>query len=190
MKKVAVTGGISTGKSSVCHILKELGAYVVSADEIVHRLLVPETELGKKVVALLGQDIVVNKAIKRETIANKVFRNDNLLLALEKLLHPEVQKEIEAEYKRVLSSKHRLFVAEVPLLFEAHYEGYYDVILLVCCEEALAKKRMNDSREYERRSKRFASLKDKMEKSTFIIENNGTFAELKTHLTKIYSHLI
>ncbi len=50
LRKVAVTGGLSCGKSSVCRIFKEFGAYVVSADEIVHQLLSPETDLGQEVI--------------------------------------------------------------------------------------------------------------------------------------------
>ena len=54
LKKVAVTGGLSCGKSSVCRIFKELGAYVVSADKIVHQLLSPDANLGQKIVQLIG----------------------------------------------------------------------------------------------------------------------------------------
>ncbi len=54
LKKVAVTGGLSCGKSLVCRILQELGAYVVSADNIVHQLLSSDTNLGQEVIKLLG----------------------------------------------------------------------------------------------------------------------------------------
>ena len=54
LRKVAITGGLSCGKSSVCRIFKELGAYVVSADKIVHQLLSPDTNLGQKVIKLIG----------------------------------------------------------------------------------------------------------------------------------------
>ena len=58
LKKIAVTGGLAAGKTTVCQLFKELGAYVVSADEIVHQLLSPDTAVGQQVVSLLGSDIV------------------------------------------------------------------------------------------------------------------------------------
>ena len=77
LRKVAVTGGLSCGKSSVCRIFKELGAYVVSADEIVHRLLSTKTNLGQQVISLLGKEIITNGKINRSTIAKKVFNDPN-----------------------------------------------------------------------------------------------------------------
>ena len=76
---MAVTGGLSCGKSSVCRIFKELGAYVVSADEIVHQLLSPDTNLGQKIISLLGTEIVVNQKLDRSRIAEMYFKNPELL---------------------------------------------------------------------------------------------------------------
>lgn len=58
LSRVAVTGSIASGKSTVCHLFKELGAYTISADEIVHELLVPDSPLGRSVVELLGREII------------------------------------------------------------------------------------------------------------------------------------
>ena len=66
LKKIAVTGGLAAGKTTVCQIFKELGAYVVSADEIVHQLLSPDTAVGQQVVSLLGSDIVSGQIIRSE----------------------------------------------------------------------------------------------------------------------------
>jgi dephospho-CoA kinase len=90
-RKIAVTGTLSSGKSTVCQLLKEFGAYVVSADEIVHRLLRVETEIGQKVIDLLGEEILSEGQIDRAKIAKKVFRNPQLLQALEQIIHPQVR---------------------------------------------------------------------------------------------------
>lgn len=70
-KKIAVTGGIASGKTTVCHLFEELGAYCVSADEIVHQLLFTTTPVGKAVVDLLGPEIVVDESLCRERIAQR-----------------------------------------------------------------------------------------------------------------------
>lgn len=195
MRKIAVTGGIASGKSTVCQILKEYGAYVVSADEIVHRLLSPETDLGRKIIALLGQDVVVNGVFNHRAIADKVFSNRPLLLQFEGLIHPEVKRIIEAEYQNVShkESEYRFFVADVPLLFEGHFENDYDTILLVITDETICKERFMKSHslnEYERRSKRFMPTTEKIKKSDFTIQNNGSLNDLKKNLNQIIPQLI
>ena len=82
IKKVAVTGGLAAGKTTVCQLFKELGACVVSADEIVHQLLSPGTAVGQQVVSLLGSDIISDQGLDRKKIAAKVFSQPDLLLSL------------------------------------------------------------------------------------------------------------
>ena len=106
--KVAVTGGIASGKSSACRFFKELGAHVVSADNIVHRLLSPETKVGLQVIHLLGPEIVTKGQISRRAIAKKVFNNPLLLEALEKIIHPAVNEELDKEVQRVRSEKEKI----------------------------------------------------------------------------------
>ena len=88
LKRAAVTGGLSCGKSSVCRILSELGAYVVSADKIVHQLLSSDANLGQEIVHLLGPSVLVNQTLDRSRIAHIVFHDSELLKALEALVHP------------------------------------------------------------------------------------------------------
>ena len=103
LKKIAVTGNVASGKSTVCLFLKECGAYVVNADSIVHKLLSPETTLGKSIINLLGYDVIIDGQFDRRAIAEKVFKDYSLLKDLEKILHPEVQKEINKEYQTNLA---------------------------------------------------------------------------------------
>lgn len=191
-EKIAVTGGIASGKSAVCSLFKELGAYVLSADEIVHQLLVPTTHFGKSIIDLLGPDIVEGGRLSRERIAQKVFRESPLLLkALEKLIHPEVQRVIEAKYKAVSHLKrYPLFVVEVPLLFESGQESFYDKVLVVSSSEEDCKKRFRfDADEYERRSERLIPVEDKIKKADLVIENNGSLEDLRQTIQTIVTSL-
>ena len=119
LKKIAVTGGISSGKSTFCQYLKELGAETINADTVVHRLLSPNTILGLQVIDLLGPDIVKDDRIDRSIVASKVFSDYKLLDQLEGLLHPAVFRETERLYQEAVQQAFPLFVAEIPLLFEA-----------------------------------------------------------------------
>ena len=122
LKKVAITGGLSCGKSSVCRLFKELGAHVVSADEIVHQLLSSTKRLGQQVIELLGDDIVVDGKIDRNIIAKKVFEDKILLHSLEKLIHPVVLNEIEKQYQQISNQgTFPLFIAEIPLYLKLRF---------------------------------------------------------------------
>lgn len=196
MKKVAVTGGLACGKSTVCHYLKQLGASCVSADDIVHQLLTPETEVGKKVIAALGPDSVKEGKIDRALIARRVFSDPHKLHTIERILHPAVLKEIENEYERAkkLKTSHP-FVAEIPLLFECAWESYFDVVIAVVASEDVCKKRAEKGspalgRDFENRMQRQMPVKEKLKRSTYTIENNGSLNDLFCQVDAIYKFLV
>ncbi|MBA3956897.1 MAG: dephospho-CoA kinase [Parachlamydiaceae bacterium] len=196
LRKIAVTGGLACGKSSVCRFLKELGAYVVSADDIVHQLLSPNTTLGRQVIQLLGAEIVVNGQIDRLQIAQKVFNHTHTLQTLESLLHPAVYAEIERHYQEALTIRLMppLFVAEIPLLFETKKESDFDAVIVVMAPDALCKQRFQETKkgngdEYTRRAQQQMSVEEKAERATYIIHNNGTLAELQQKVQEIFKQL-
>lgn len=191
MKRVAVTGIIACGKSTVCQRFKELGAYVASADEIVHQLLNPNTEIGQKVIDLLGIDVVVNHQFDKKSIAYKVFSDKSLLTALEKILHPAVREEIDKRYRQAqLLGKESLFVAEIPLLFEGGFYSDYDLCIVVVSDKATCKKRFiektkSNPDEFDKRMARQFSQEEKAAQADLLIYNDGSLEDLK----KVVDHL-
>jgi dephospho-CoA kinase len=197
LRKVAVAGGLSCGKSSVCRVLHQLGAYVISADAVVHQLLSSDTNLCREVVHLLGPTILRNKEIDRSQVGRIVFRNPELLSKLESLLHPAVYREMNSEYEKQLRSVEPpfLFIAEVPLLFESGGEVEFEKTVVVasdpelCCERFM-KATGNDASEYWRRADRQMPIEKKIELADYVIYNNGTLEELRKQTEKIYLKLI
>lgn len=192
--KVAVTGGLSSGKSSVCHLFQELGAYVVSADEIVHRLLVPGTELGQQVISLIGPHSVSNQQIDRNKIAMSVFQNPEQLKALEALLHPAVRHEVERLYqKEAKNTTSPLFVAEIPLLFEAGFAYDFDATIAVIADPKICKERYlqkgSTAEDYERRASRQLPIEEKAARATYIIDNSRTFEDTRQQVKDLFTKL-
>lgn len=197
LKKVAVTGGLSCGKSSVCRILKELGAYVVSADKIVHQLLSSDTNLGQEVVKLLGSDVLVGQQLNRSRIAQIVFQDLDLLRALEKLIHPAVYRELDQDYRRQqsLSNPPPLFVAEIPLLFESGGRRDFDVVIAVIanpdiCYQRFEKATGYDQKEFNKRMAQQLSLHDKAMQADYVMMNNGSLSDLQQTAKELYQELI
>lgn len=194
MKKVAVTGDLASGKTTLCQFFKERGQYVLSADAIVHELLIPTSDLGKKVIALLGSLVVVDNKFDRKKIADIVFQDDTLLEKLERLIHPQVQKAIEMHYRKVIKEQSQcsLFVVEIPLLFEGNFENFFDVIILMTAEDALCRERYRtrENREdYNLRGRRFIPRDEKIDRAHFVLHNNQSKQELKANFETIYEQL-
>lgn len=193
-KKIAVTGGLSSGKSTVCRLFKELGAYTVSADEIVHRLLTSETSIGQQVIHLFGTEILANGQIDRSKIAKKAFSNPKLLKALEDLIHPEVRHEMEKEYRRACA-QYPLFIAEIPLLFETGADKNYSATIAVVadekkCKERFEKKTGDSIENYHQRAGRQLSADEKASRAKYIINNNNSLEELKAAVKELYTLLL
>jgi dephospho-CoA kinase len=171
--KIAVTGGVGSGKTTVCQCFEKLGACVVDADKITHKLL--ETTCKQQVIRLLG---LKDEPIDRKAVAEIVFHDPKLLSQLEQIVHPAVLNEIEKQYKHVCRNTHYTsFVAEIPLLFEIGAETFYDATIAV----------LRNTTTHPERMKRQLSPAQKAAKATHVIHNNGTLDELQTEATRVYA---
>lgn len=195
INKVAVTGGLSCGKTTVCRLFKELGAYVVSADEIVHQQLSPDTNLGQKVIHLIGPEIVINHQIDRSQIAKKVFDHPQLLQSLEDLLHPIVREEVERLYQHVCRAHLApLFIAEIPLLFETGSDRFFDYTIAVIADSYICQRRFqaatgNSKEEYEKRMARQWSVFKKAHCADYLVFNNGKLMDMQQAVKDLFCRL-
>ena len=163
--RLGVTGGIGSGKSTATAFLAELGAAVVSADELVHNLL-EEQAIISRVERHFGGGVLEAEQIDRPALAQVVFNDAGELVWLESLLHPHVKRLIDAWAKEQERRRPRppLLVAEVPLLFETDMADVFDYILLVTAPEATRRRRLSakvTSEEFSRRAARQQPEDDK-----------------------------
>ena len=195
LKKIAITGALASGKSTVLELFEEMGAYILDTDKIVHNLLTHRTDIQEKVIQLLGDDIVDQKGLNRKKIAASVFEDPLLLSQLEKILHPEVRKEVQKKYQETLKEKKwSAFVVEVPLLFETEPEDSFDETIVVHADEAICFKRFETKTkgqkdDYDARMKRQMPPKLKLHKASYVLYNDGTLQNLKKATQKIYSQI-
>jgi dephospho-CoA kinase len=186
--KIAVTGPISSGKSTVCELLSSFSAYIVSADDIVHKLLKSNNQLQDQIVNLLKIPIDFSSRDYRKLIAEVVFKDYDLLIKYEKLIHPLVEVELKNQFLNCTRSQtYKYFVCEVPLLYESGLDAFFDKTIFVNADEHLCKLRFTNKTHYsslqwEQRMKRFSHLNKAMQNSSYVIYNNGTIQDLKNQI--------
>ena len=129
--KVAVTGGIGSGKSTVIDIISSLGYPTLSADKIT-RDLYNEKPVILGLVSIFGKDILKEDKIDKDALSKIVFSNKEKLSLLNDFFHPIIIKKLFKEME-VLDSK--IVFAEVPLLFECNLQREFDEVLIIMRDE-------------------------------------------------------
>ena len=128
--KVALTGSIAMGKSTVAGMLCDAGVPVFDADAVVHRLYARN---GKAVepVCLLFPEVIRQGAVDRGELSKLVLKDAAAMASLEAIVHPLVRREQEKFMKSVQSSDSSIAVFDIPLLFETGRAGEFDAVLVV-----------------------------------------------------------
>lgn len=111
---IALTGGISTGKSTVCNLFKLHGFLIIDADEIAHKLL---DENSSKIAKMFGEQYVQNRKVLRKELGKIIFSNEENKLKLEALLHPLIKEEI-VKKSRLFENQNKPYFIDIPLFFE------------------------------------------------------------------------
>ena len=125
--KIAITGGIGSGKSTVAEIIKNLGYKVFSCDKIAHALY--KTDAVKEIlVKEFGEEILNSfSRVCRKKLSKTVFKSKTKLKRLNELTHPLIIQDL---FGKMNKAKGVVF-AEVPLLFECNMQGEFDKIFIV-----------------------------------------------------------
>lgn len=187
-KKIAVTGGIGSGKTLFCNILKESGYHVFSCDEIYGELLQEEEYLS-----LLKEnfsDCFSEDKLDKASLSRRVFSSEKEKRLLESLAHPLIMQRLLSKMKR-----EEIAFAEVPLLFEAGYEKLFDFVIAIVRnrEERIKAVMKRSGLTEEEIADRIANQLDPAllsGKNCYIVENNGTEEELKRKVKEILAGIL
>ena len=185
MLRIAITGGIGSGKTVVTNYLEHLGFTVVDADVISREMTSPGGCAIERIAEVFGPDIAsIEKGISREYIRTLIFSNNEMKQKFEDIVTKSVIKTINRILKGYeLSGKSAVFVA-APLLFEYDMQDDFDAIWLVVADETkrIARVAERDGIDTEMITKIMDSQLSDEEKSiraSDIIENNSTVDHLK-----------
>lgn len=134
MYKVGITGGIGSGKSTVCAMLEEMGVAVYNSDARAKELMTTSATLREAIVSRFGAECYTSEGLNRGYLAERVFGDAAELAALNSLVHPAVMADFEAWAE---SQQGSYVVLESAILFEAGLEQRVDVAVAVLSPEEL-----------------------------------------------------
>jgi dephospho-CoA kinase len=192
--RVALTGGIASGKSHVLRGLAARGVPTIDADRLAHEALAPESPGAAAVVARFGPGVVnADGRIDRRALGAIVFGDAQARHALEAIVHPAVYDAIARWFTR-LPPETPLAVADIPLLYETGHERDVDVVIAAACppDEQLRRVMSRDNLSEADARARLASqwpMDEKVRRADHVIWTSGTFAETERQIEEVIERL-
>ena len=196
MIKLGITGGISSGKSTAGEYLKNKeDTFVFNADRESKKHLKYSSSLQKKLINVFGNQIIIDKNIQLDLLAQVAFSNSTNHKILNGIIWPEVSVLINQAYQKAKIEKFKLFIVDAALIFEANFAFFFDKIILISTNKPnrinRAVKRKNLSLE-DIQNRIFLQMPEREKKklADIIIYNNGNIDNLYTKLDKLYIDLL
>ncbi len=194
--RVALTGGIATGKSYVRQRLDAAGIPTIDADHLAREAIAPGSAGFRAVIAHFGRAVLSDAgAIDRQKLAAIVFADADARRSLEAIVHPDVYQRITTWYARLAANGYRgPAVADIPLLFETGHAGDFDRVVVVACDPArqLERLRARDGLDGETATRRLAAqwpIDAKVARADIVIRTDGTFADTDTQVRQLVERL-
>jgi dephospho-CoA kinase len=190
MLTIGLTGGIASGKSAVAAALARRGAVVFDADRIGHRVL-QEPDVRDELFARWGAGILDAAGhVSRDAVAERVFPQTPEAAAerafLEQTVHPRIRQRIEAEIRILPDDAVPAVIIDAPLLIESAWNAVCQIVLFIDVPRetrlARAKTRGWTPEEFSRREAVQMPIEEKRRRSTHVIQNAGTLAELENEV--------
>ncbi len=189
---IGLTGSVATGKTTAAKLFKELGCYVINADELAHAAYKPHSKAYKKIVEAFSENILKEDGtIDREKLRKIVLNDKDKLRLLESIVHPEVER-LRKETISQITKKDRdaIIVYEVPLLFEKNLQDLFDYTVVVYASadqqiERLTGQRNMDRKEAEKLINLQMPISEKAKLADFVLYNTSSPEKLKPQVEEI-----
>ena len=191
MVTVGVTGGIGSGKTTVCRIWQSLGAFTLNADDLAKRIMVENADVKREIQETFGEESYrPDGSLNRGYLAEKAF-GEGRVEELNAIVHPRIPGRTREIMERARSEGYPVFVYEAALLLENLQPGQLDYVVLV-----LANRNKRLERVVQRDDANREAILERMEKqqefeelthlADFTIRNDGSRAELEEKAKALY----
>lgn len=191
--RVGLTGGVASGKSTVAALLAELGAVVIDADLLAREVVAPGTDGLEEVVAAFGPHVLADDGgLDRAALGAIVFADPERRRLLEEIIHPRVRAR--AAQLEASADPDAVVVHDIPLLTETGQAGDFDAVIVVDVPVETQLDRLVGLRgmaegDARARIAAQATREQRAAVATYLIDNTGTLAELRTRVEQVLAEL-
>ena len=186
---IALTGSISTGKSTVSKILKESGFSIIDADLIAHKLLDLHSS---SIIALFGEEFVKDGVVLRKRLGKLIFSNKKEKEKLEKFIHPLIKEEIINEAERI-QKKEKIYFIDIPLFFENMKYDISKCLVVYTNKQLQIVRLMNrdkiDEKEALLKISNQIDIEVKKQKADYLIDNTKDFEHLRLDVQRFIKEI-
>ena len=196
MKRVALTGGIATGKSHVRAEFERLGVPTIDADKLARDAVADSSPGLKAVVSRFGRGVLdATGALDRRKLASIVFQDPVARRDLEDIIHPAVRSAIDAWFASLRDQKPHFAIADIPLLFETGRHRDFKAVIVTTCAPSTQITRVmaRDGISEEEAHARVAAqlpIEEKVRRADYVINTDGSFEETNQQVRTVYESLV
>jgi dephospho-CoA kinase len=198
IRVLGITGGIATGKSTALMIFAELGAQVLSADDIARKVLALGEPAFYEVVARFGKEMLTSDGqLDRPAIAKKIFADPQARRDLDAITHPRIISKIDEEIKAFRSNPtaEGVLAVEIPLLIECSMEDMVDEVILIAAEQQTQVHRLTSRSGLSRDEALQAiaaqmSIDHKIQHADRVIWNDSDMEFLRSSIEKVWREIL
>lgn len=192
MIKVALTGGIGSGKSAAGDFFEDLGAVVVDADQLARDVIERGTDGFDELVATFGDEILTNGILDRSKLGQIVFADPNARKTLEEIIHPRVAEAFDEIVED--SPEDAVIIYQIPILVETKGKDRFDYIITVeaTLENRIARLKSRGLKGYEieARMKVQATDEERAAIADLVFNNDGDMDQLLRQVENVYEDVL
>jgi dephospho-CoA kinase len=195
MLRVALTGGIATGKSYVLARLRQGGIPCVDADELVHGVMTAGNDVTEAIAARFGRGVIAaDGSVDRSRLGPIVFADPMARRSLEAIVHPAVYRAITDGFRAFeLKGGSAFAIVDVPLLFETGHAGDFDRIIATLCPATVQMERLRarglTDADAQRRIAAQWPTEEKASRADFVVWTAGSFEETDRQVDRVIDAL-
>ena len=195
MRRIALTGGIATGKSHVRARFEELGVPTIDSDTLARQAVAAGSAGLAAVVARFGSSVVDSQGqLDRRRMADIVFSDPQARKALESIIHPEVQRQTNAWFASLDAWRHPFAIADIPLLYEVNRERDFDAVIVAACHPDTQLRRLVErdglsEADARRRIDAQLPIEHKVERADFVIRTDGSLDDTNQQVDALAQQL-
>ena len=187
---IALTGGIATGKSTVCNLLKLHGFLTIDADTITHELL---NKNSPTISNMFGPTYIKNGKVLRKKLGHLIFNNKEEKQKLESFIHPLIKEEIIKQAK-IFEKANKPYIIDIPLFFETNQYTINKSLVVYApyslqCERLIKRDKITE-KEAKIKISNQMDIESKKKLASLCIDNSSTLKNLQNEVEKIITQIL